>query len=31
MKEGWEIKLLGDLCHIQLGKTPHRNTEKLLG
>lgn len=28
MKEGWEIKLLGDLCHIQLGKTPHRNTEK---
>lgn len=28
MRENWEIKPLGDLCHIQLGKTPHRKTEK---
>jgi type I restriction enzyme S subunit len=24
MKKGWEIKKLGDLCQIELGKTPYR-------
>lgn len=24
MKQGWEIKKLGDLCQIELGKTPYR-------
>ena len=28
MRESWQIKPLGDLCQIQLGKTPHRKTEK---
>ena len=28
MKKGWKIKKLGDLCTIQLGKTPHRKTER---
>ncbi len=28
MKKGWEVKKLGDLCTIQLGKTPHRKTER---
>ena len=27
MKQGWEIKKLGDVCSIQLGKTPHRKTQ----
>ena len=26
MIEDWEIKPLGELCTIQLGKTPHRKT-----
>jgi type I restriction enzyme S subunit len=29
MKKGWEIKKLGDLCTIQLGKTPYRKDLKL--
>jgi type I restriction enzyme S subunit len=24
MKQGWEVKKLGDLCRIELGKTPYR-------
>ena len=28
MREGWEVKKLEDLCSIQLGKTPRRETEK---
>ena len=28
MKQGWEIKQLGDVCSIQLGKTPHRKTSR---
>lgn len=28
LPQGWEIKELGDLCNIQLGKTPQRNTPK---
>jgi type I restriction enzyme S subunit len=24
MKQGWEVKKLGDLCQIELGKTPYR-------
>ena len=28
MKQGWVEKKLGDLCEIQLGKTPHRKTDK---
>ena len=28
MKQGWDIRKLGDLCTIQLGKTPHRKTER---
>ncbi|RQP12292.1 MAG: restriction endonuclease subunit S [Chryseobacterium sp.] len=28
MKQGWEIKKLGDICTIQLGKTPYRKSPK---
>ena len=28
MKQGWEIKKLGDICSIQLGKTPYRKNPK---
>ncbi len=28
MKQGWELKKLGDICSIKLGKTPHRKTER---
>jgi type I restriction enzyme S subunit len=28
MKQGWEIKKLGDVCSIQLGKTPYRKNPK---
>ena len=28
MKQGWEIVQLGNLCEIQLGKTPHRKTDQ---
>ena len=37
MKQGWEIKKLGEICNIQLGKTPYRKNpmfwdkEKLSG
>ena len=29
MKQGWEIKKLGEVCTIQLGKTPYRENPKL--
>ena len=28
MKQDWEIKKLGDICTIQLGKTPYRKNPK---
>ena len=28
MKQDWAIKQLGDVCSIQLGKTPHRKTSR---
>ena len=28
MKQGWEIKKLGEICTIQLGKTPYRKNSK---
>jgi len=28
VREGWEVKTLGELAKIQLGKTPHRKSEK---
>src|SRR5690606_20662266 len=28
MKQGWEIKKLGEVCTIQLGKTPYRKNSK---
>jgi type I restriction enzyme S subunit len=29
LPKGWEVKKLGEVCDIQLGKTPHRKTESL--
>lgn len=29
MKEGWEEQLLGNLCQIELGRTPYRGDKKL--
>ena len=28
MKKDWKLKKLGEVCEIQLGKTPHRKTER---
>ena len=28
MKQDWEIKQLGEICNLQLGKTPARGNEK---
>ena len=28
MKQGWEWKKLGDVCQIELGRTPHRGTAR---
>ena len=28
MKEGWEVEKLGDICQIELGKTPPRKSKK---
>lgn len=29
MKEGWQTKTLGELCEIELGKTPARSNSAL--
>ena len=29
MKQGWEIKKLGEVCQIELGKTPYRGDKSL--
>lgn len=29
MKEGWEVRKLGDICNIEIGKTPYRGDESL--